>query len=71
VCGGGERHSTSSIPTPLSNSTSQRLFAAFLVRFAGGGEGVGRVAVVGPVAVRPAGAQAGSGVLGAATALQH
>jgi hypothetical protein len=31
----------SSIPAPLSNSTSQRLFAAFLVRFAGGGEGVG------------------------------
>jgi hypothetical protein len=25
----------------LSNSTSQRLFAAFLVRFAGGGEEVG------------------------------
>jgi hypothetical protein len=30
-----------------------------------------RVAVVGAVAVRPAGAQAGSWVLGAATALQH
>jgi hypothetical protein len=40
-CGGGERRSTSSIPTPLSNSTSQRIFAAFLVSFAGGGEGVG------------------------------
>ncbi len=31
----------SSTPTPLRSSTSQRLLAAFLVRFAGGGEGVG------------------------------
>jgi hypothetical protein len=42
ACRGGERRSTSSIPTPLSNSTLQRLFVAFLVRFASGGEGVGK-----------------------------
>ncbi len=43
VSGGGNRRRSSSSPTPLSNSTSQRLFAAFLVRFAGGGEGAGEV----------------------------
>ncbi len=43
VCGGGDRHRSSSSPTPLSSSTSQRLFVAFLVRFAGGGEGAGEV----------------------------
>jgi hypothetical protein len=32
---------SSSTPTPLSSSTSHRLLTAFLVRFAGGGEGVG------------------------------
>ncbi len=42
-CGGGERCRSSSLSTPLSSSTSQRLFAAFLVRFAGGGEGAGGV----------------------------
>jgi hypothetical protein len=39
VCGRGERHRSSSTPTPLSNLTSQRLFATFLVCFTGGGEG--------------------------------
>jgi hypothetical protein len=41
-----ERRRSLSTPTPLSNSsnsTSQRLFAAFLVRFAGGGKGAGGV----------------------------
>jgi hypothetical protein len=42
--GGGVRrrggtYKSSSAPTPLRSSTSQRLLAAFLVRFAGGGEG--------------------------------
>ncbi len=32
---------SSSTPTPLSSSTSHHLLTAFLVRFAGGGEGVG------------------------------
>jgi hypothetical protein len=41
TCRGGKRRRTSSIPTPLSNSTWQRLFAAFLIRFAGGGGRVG------------------------------
>jgi hypothetical protein len=71
--GGGERRSSSSTPSPLSSSTSQRLFAAFLM---GGGEGAKglagtRVAMVGAVAVRPVGAQAGLEVHGAATALQR
>ncbi len=39
--GGGEGQCSSSLLTPLSNSTSHRLFAAFLVRFVGGGEGAG------------------------------
>jgi hypothetical protein len=39
----GDRRRLSSSPTPLSSSTSQRLFAAFLVRFAGGGKGAGKV----------------------------
>ncbi len=43
VYGGGDRHRSSSSPMPLSSSTSQRLFAAFLVRFGGGGEGVSEV----------------------------
>ncbi len=43
VCGWGYRRRSSSSPTPLSSFTSQRLFAAFLVRFAGGGEGAGEV----------------------------
>jgi hypothetical protein len=43
VCGGGDRRSSSSSPTPLSSSTLQRLFAAFLVRFADRGEGAGEV----------------------------
>jgi hypothetical protein len=43
VCGGGDRCRSSSLPASLSSSTSQRLFAAFLVRFAGGGEGAGEV----------------------------
>jgi hypothetical protein len=42
VLRGGDRHKSSSTPTPLSSSASQRLLAAFLMRFAGGGEGVGR-----------------------------
>jgi hypothetical protein len=42
-CGGGERCRLSSLATPLSSSTSQHLFAAFLVRFAGGGEGASGV----------------------------
>jgi hypothetical protein len=37
----GERHRSSSTPTPLSSSASQHLLAAFLMCFAGGGEGVG------------------------------
>ncbi len=41
VCCGGERHRLSSTPTPLSNLTSQRLFATFLVCFAGSGKGAG------------------------------
>ncbi len=41
--GGGDRRRSSSSPTPLSRSTSQCLFAAFLVHFAGGGEGAGEV----------------------------
>jgi hypothetical protein len=41
VRGGGETQKSSSTPTPLSSSISHRLLAAFLVRFAGGGEGVG------------------------------
>ncbi len=41
VRGGGETQTSSSTPSPLSSSTSHRLFTAFLVRFAGGGEGVG------------------------------
>jgi hypothetical protein len=36
----GERRSVSS-PSYLNSSASQRLFTAFLVRFAGGGEGIG------------------------------
>jgi hypothetical protein len=40
---GGERCRSSSSPMPLSNSTSQRLFAAFLVCLAGRGEGEGAV----------------------------
>jgi hypothetical protein len=36
----GRTLQSSSTPTPLRSSTSQRLLAAFLVRFAGGGEGV-------------------------------
>ncbi len=34
---GGESCSSTSSGPPLSNSTSQRSFTAFLVRFAGGG----------------------------------
>jgi hypothetical protein len=41
VHSGGERHRSSSSNTSLNSSTSQRLFAAFLVLFAGGGEGAG------------------------------
>jgi hypothetical protein len=41
VRGGGETQKSSSTPTPLSSSISHRLLAAFLVLFAGGGEGVG------------------------------
>jgi hypothetical protein len=41
VRGGGETQKSSSTPTPLSSSISHRLLTAFLVRFAGGGEGVG------------------------------
>ncbi len=40
-CGGGERCRSLSLLTPLSSSASQCLFVAFLVRFAGGGEGAG------------------------------
>jgi hypothetical protein len=36
---GGERHRSSSTPMPLNSSTSQRLFATFLIRFAGSGVG--------------------------------
>jgi hypothetical protein len=42
----------------LSSSTLQRLFAAFLVRFAGGDEGAGRTLVA--WAAQAAGARAGS-----------
>jgi hypothetical protein len=38
---GGERRRVSHFPPPLNSSASQRLFTAFLVRFAGGGEGIG------------------------------
>jgi hypothetical protein len=38
---GGERRRVSHSPPPLNSSASQRLFTAFLVRFAGGGEGIG------------------------------
>ncbi len=41
VRGGGETQKSSSTPMPLSSSISHRLLTAFLVRFAGGGEGVG------------------------------
>jgi hypothetical protein len=37
---GGETQTSSSTPTPLSSSISHHLLMAFLVRFAGGGEGV-------------------------------
>jgi hypothetical protein len=36
---GGERHRSSSSSKPLNSSTSHRLFAAFLMCFASGGEG--------------------------------
>ncbi len=39
VYGGGERRRSLSTPMPLSNSTLQRLFATFLIRFTGGGKG--------------------------------
>jgi hypothetical protein len=44
--GGGVRrrggtYRSSSAPTPLRSSTSHRLLTAFLVRFAGGGDGAG------------------------------
>jgi hypothetical protein len=38
---GGERRRVSSSPSYLNSSASQHLFTAFLVRFAGGGEGIG------------------------------
>ncbi len=37
----GKRRSVSPSPSPLNSSASHRLFTAFLVRFAGGGEGIG------------------------------
>jgi hypothetical protein len=42
--GGGvsDRQRSCSTPTPLSNSTSQRILAAFLVSFVGGGEGASK-----------------------------
>jgi hypothetical protein len=72
VVGLGSNRITPS-PMPLSSSTSQRLFAAFLIRFAGGGEGAGMVSavMVRAEAVRPVGAWAGYEVLGTASALQH
>jgi hypothetical protein len=39
---GEERGRLSPSPTPLNSSTSHCLFTAFLVHFAGGGEGTGR-----------------------------
>jgi hypothetical protein len=38
---GGERRRVTHSPPPLNSSASQRLFTAFLIRFAGGGEGIG------------------------------
>jgi hypothetical protein len=43
VQGRGEISSASSSPSSLRSSTSHRLLAAFRVRFAGGGDGVGEV----------------------------
>jgi hypothetical protein len=47
TCGGGEtwrgeRRKVSSSPSFLRSSASHRLFTALLVRFAGGGDGVGK-----------------------------
>jgi hypothetical protein len=43
----GESPISSSHPSSLSSSTSHRRLAAFLVRFAGGGDNGGEVASVG------------------------
>jgi hypothetical protein len=71
VSGGGDRPRSSSSPTPLSSSTSQRFLPLFSSASQAEARGPAKSRAAMAEVVRPAGARAGSEVLGTANVLQH